>query len=154
MGKNKSSRLNGTQHVFVAWFSSSCPHCVEFKDKHWSELKKKLDNDNRLRIYYITEGSSDTNISEVPSDLQNYRWFFPNFLLFNGNTWDESLVNPSSKLSGVAFNGPVKYIMGFPKRHSDLVPTSTNIHNWIKHVLDNDTIFKSRNDDSSEMLHM
>jgi len=130
--------MNTEKHIFVAIFSSTCSHCIKFKNLHWDAFKKE--NNNKIDIVEITLNNNLEELKNIyPSDLFNYFIWFPMFLLFTKSSWNDCLINKQNKLKGIIFNGPI--INGIPSKNESM--TSYNLKKWIDYELKHNELFNN-----------
>lgn len=124
--------------VLVLVMSKMCGACQNFKAKMLPELEKELKKDPRFRFIILDFPNMaiplDKSGKEFHPNLRNFIEFFPTFLLFPGNLWDD----PSSNLKGVA-----KHEL---KKNPNIDYSKSSLNSWIEDTLKRDPLF---NDDSS-----
>ena len=124
--------------VLVLVMSEACGACQNFKRKILSDLEKDLRNDSRVRFVVLEFPTmaipQNKDGREYHPELRNgFVEFFPTFLLFPGNLWN----NKDSKLKGVA-----KHSL---KKNSQVDYSKSSILSWIDETLRKDSLFFSSN---------
>jgi thiol-disulfide isomerase/thioredoxin len=120
--------------VLVLVMSQQCPACSNFKKKMLPELEKEFKNDSRIRFVLLDFPKMEIPISKDGKDyhpeLRNgFVEFFPTFLLFPGNLWN----NKDSKLKGVA-----KHVLS---KNPKPDYSKASIVNWIDETIRKDPLF-------------
>ena len=125
--------------VLVLVMSQKCGACHNFKAKMLPELEKDLKNDNRFRFLVldlpdmgVPKTGRDIAGNEFHPDLKNgFVQFFPTFLLFPGNLWNDK----NSRLKGV------------PKHDMEKNPkvdySRASILSWIDSTIETDPLFSN-----------
>ena len=94
--------MTSKKPVFVIVTSGSCGHCKTYKEKQRVELVNRIKSEGKVNLIEIDLPGSRVEIKpEYHPDLTRYIAFFPQFLLFTGESWD----NKSGRLEGVSING-------------------------------------------------
>jgi len=122
--------------VLVLVMSRKCGACQNFKSKELPELEAELRKDDRFRFLTLEfpDMAVPTNITgkEFHPELRNgFIEFFPTFLLFPGNLWND----PKSRLKGVA-----KHDL---KKNPRVDYSKASIFAWIDDTLKRDPLFNS-----------
>lgn len=120
--------------VLVLVMSQQCPACQNFKKKMLPELEKEFKNDNRFRFVVLDFPKMEIPINkdgkEYHPELRNgFVEFFPTFLLFPGNLWN----NKDSKLKGVA-----KHVLS---KNPKPDYSKASILGWIDETIKRDPLF-------------
>lgn len=92
--------------VLVLAMSEKCGACVQFKRKMLPELEKELNNDSRIKFVVLDFPEmmipqTTQGLTYHPELRNGFVRFFPTFILFPGNLWN----NHNSKLKGVIKHG-------------------------------------------------
>ena len=89
--------------VLLLVMSKQCGACAHFKRKILPELEKELKNDSRINFIILDfpEMMVPVTGSHHPELKNGFVRFFPTFILFPGNLWN----NHKSKLKGVIKHG-------------------------------------------------
>jgi thiol-disulfide isomerase/thioredoxin len=123
--------------VFVIVTADNCGACVEFK-KVWQDVKKNIQNLNLVTIVEISlKTRADLPPPNLyPVDIRRFIGWFPTFLLFTSQSWDDALQNSSKQLSGVIFNGRVNSTTRRVElTETRIGPSSDNMIDWIRRSL-------------------
>lgn len=124
--------------VLVLVMSHMCGACQNFKRKMLPDLERELKNDNRFRFIILDFPEMaipfDKEGKEYHPELRNgFVEFFPTFLLFPGNLWN----NKESKLKGIA-----KHEL---KKNPNVDYSKSSILSWIDETLRKNPLFLKRN---------
>ena len=122
--------------VLVLVMSQKCGACQNFKRKMLPDLENILKNDPRIQFVLLDFPEMAIPLNkdgkEYHPELRNgFVEFFPTFLLFPGNLWN----NKDSKLKGVA-----KHDM---KKNPQVDYSKSSILSWIDETIDKDPLFSS-----------
>jgi len=126
--------------------SSSCGACINLKKKILPDLEKDLKNDPRFRYLSLefsekAIGGKEVDGKEFHPELKNgFVEYFPTFLLFPGNLWN----NKNSKLKGVP-----KHDL---KKNPQIDYSKASILSWIENTLKRDPLFNGGNTEVIENL--
>jgi thiol-disulfide isomerase/thioredoxin len=106
MLKNKLKYKKMNKPVLVLAMSEKCGACLQFKRKMLPELEKELNDDPRIKFVVLDfpEMLIPQNLPGVnyhPELRNGFVRFFPTFILFPGNLWN----NHKSKLKGEIKHG-------------------------------------------------
>lgn len=76
--------------VFIS--ARDCGKCKEFREKSWPSIKKTVeDAKGKIVLMEVDLGKmSDDLPQHLPADLDRYRGWYPIFMLFTAESWDES----------------------------------------------------------------
>lgn len=131
--------------VLVLVMSEKCGACQNFKRKALPELEKELKNDSRFK--FVSLDFPDMTVpnnkdgKEFHPELRNgFVEFFPTFLLFPGNLWNDK----NSKLKGVA-----KHDL---KINPNVDYSKNSIISWIEETLKTNPLFINSNIDINDKI--
>lgn len=93
--------MSNRNPILVIVTANNCDHCKIFKKDILNDLKAALLRENKVTIEELNLNSTNDPIPEHYSqDLGRYVKWFPTFVLFNRESW-----NNGNNLIGCVFNG-------------------------------------------------
>jgi len=143
--------------VFVLLTATTCPACVNFKNRVWSNLKSELESRGRVQIIEIevpdTRSKPDPN--KYHKDLARFVGWFPTMSLYPADRWFDR----KSDLIGIIKNGKIVPPSKDPEtgktipEHVEMVGSvnlsKDDILKWVDYTLDNpEGFFKLANSSS------
>lgn len=131
--------------VFVLLTATTCPACVNFKNRVWSNLKSELESRGRVQIIEIevpdTRSKPDPN--KYHKDLARFVGWFPTMSLYPADRWFDR----KSDLIGIIKNGKIVPPSKDPEtgktipEHVEMVGSvnlsKDDILKWVDYTLDN-----------------
>lgn len=126
--------------VLVIATASDCGACHNFNKNYKADLEAELKKEDLVRLIEIGFTSwknpfEQTVLSKWPKALVHYMQWFPNFVLFDGPTWDLAMKNISveSPLNGMILGGVVSATTGRPEQvQTQFRNDKTGVLLWIK----------------------
>lgn len=91
----------GEKPVLAVITADTCGGCVMFKQRVWPQLKKKIQDSNKVKLVEINLPSLRDRIpQQYPEGLQKWVGWYPTLGLFTADSW-----NSGGNLVGSVFNG-------------------------------------------------
>lgn len=92
-----------TEPVFVLVTANTCRHCVDFKSKHWDEVKQYLVSKNIRFFDYAVPSMGERNALTVhhptaPYHIRTKVSFYPTLMLVESSSWERASASPNNDL--------------------------------------------------------
>lgn len=132
--------MSNKDYVLVIVTSDTCGHCTVFKNNERDPLLNRLENDPRLEVVEVDIINGDASvINNFHPMLRIYVGWFPEFILFKGNSWREHDQPLIGKIMGGFMekknvNG-IETMKAEYDPNSGAKPTVENILDWINQTL-------------------